>query len=67
MCVMFSCVFVTFPYGCLDQVWNFIALMPDLCLFPTYFLTKGWTIHSKREGKDQDKNMKQTYSLSEFS
>ena len=29
--VMFSCVFVTFAYGVLDQVW-----IPDLCLLP-YF------------------------------
>ena len=24
LCVMFSCVFVTFPYTVLDQVWYFI-------------------------------------------
>ena len=33
-CVMDSCVFVTFPYGVLDQVWYLIVSNPDLCLFP---------------------------------
>ena len=35
--VMFNCVFVTFPYGVLGQVWYLIAPIPDLCLL-TYFL-----------------------------
>ena len=30
--VMFSCVFATFPYGVLGQVWYLIVLFPDLCL-----------------------------------
>ena len=30
--VMFSCVYVTFTYGVLGQVWYFI---PDLCFIPT--------------------------------
>ena len=34
---MFSCVFVTFPYGVLGQVWNLIVLIPDLCLL-SYFV-----------------------------
>ena len=29
--VMFSCVFVTFPCGILDQVWYLIVSIPDLC------------------------------------
>ena len=29
--VMFNCVFVTFPYGILGQVWYLIVLIPDLC------------------------------------
>ena len=29
---MFSCVFVTFPYGVLGQVWYLIVSIPDLCL-----------------------------------
>ena len=29
--VIFICVFVTFPYGILDQVWYLIVLIPDLC------------------------------------
>ena len=31
-CIMFSCVFVTFPYGLLGQVWYLIVSIPDLCL-----------------------------------
>ena len=30
--VMFSCVFVTFPYGVLHQVWYLIVWVLDLCL-----------------------------------
>ena len=35
--VMITCVFVTFPYGILGQVWNLIVSIPDLCLL-LYFL-----------------------------
>ena len=35
-CVMFYCVFVTFPYGGLSQVWYLIVSISDLCLL-TYF------------------------------
>ena len=35
--VMFSCVFVTFPYGILDQVWYLIESIPDLCLLPNLY------------------------------
>ena len=41
MCVTFPCVFVTFPYGILGQVWYLIASIPDLCLL--YFLTMNET------------------------
>ena len=35
--VMFSCVFVTFPFGgVLGQAWYLIVSIPDLCLL-TYF------------------------------
>ena len=34
--VMSSCVFVTFPFGVLSQMWDLIVSIPDLCLFP-YF------------------------------
>ena len=43
--VMFSCVFVTFPYGVLDHVWNLIVSIPDLCLLP-YLLSS--TEHEKK-------------------
>ena len=39
LCVMFACVFVTFPCGVLCQVWYLIVLIPDLCR-PTYLLSK---------------------------
>ena len=32
VCVMFSCVFVTFPYGVSGQVWYLIVSIPDFCL-----------------------------------
>ena len=37
MCVIFSCVFVTFPYGVPGQVWYLIVSIPDLCLL-LYFV-----------------------------
>ena len=30
--IMFSCVYVSFPYGVLGQVWYFIVLISDLFL-----------------------------------
>ena len=32
LCVVFSHVFVTFPYGVPGQVWYFIVSIPDICL-----------------------------------
>ena len=32
LCVVFSCVVVTFPYGVTGQVWNLFVSSPDLCL-----------------------------------
>ena len=32
--LMLSCVFVTFPYGALGQVWYLIVSIPDICLLP---------------------------------
>ena len=32
LCVMFYCVFVTFPCCVLDQVCCLIVLIPDICL-----------------------------------
>ena len=34
--VIFSCVFVTLPYGVLDQMWYLIVRIPDFCLI-AYF------------------------------
>ena len=36
--VMFSCVFVTFPYGILGHVKYLIVSIPDLCLLPYFGL-----------------------------
>ena len=33
LCVVFSCVFVTFPYGVPGQVLYLIVSIPDLCVF----------------------------------
>ena len=44
LCVMFYCVFVTFPCGVLGQVWYFIVSIPDLCLL-TYFIKKAFIMH----------------------
>ena len=32
LCVMFPCVFVTFPYSVPGQVWYSIVSIPDICL-----------------------------------
>ena len=34
--VTFNCVFVTFPYGILGQVWYLIVSIPDLYPFLTF-------------------------------
>ena len=40
LCVMFYCVFVTFPCGVLDQVWCLIVSIPDLCLLSYFYMIK---------------------------
>ena len=37
LCVMFYCVFVTFPCGALGQVWCLIVLISDLCLLSYFY------------------------------
>ena len=37
LCLMFPCVFVTFPYGVTGQLWYLIVSNPDLC-FLLYFI-----------------------------
>ena len=44
LCVMFSCVFVTFSYGVLGQVWYLIVSIPDFCLL-LYFQRKEDAMH----------------------
>ena len=41
--VMFSCVFVTFIYSLLGQVWYLIVSIPDLYLLP-YFSMKRYLV-----------------------
>ena len=36
LCVKILCVFVTFPFDVLEQVWYLIVSISDLCLLP-YF------------------------------
>ena len=43
LCVVFSCAFVTFPYGVPGQVLYFIVSIPDICL---PLLTKLNNFHS---------------------
>ena len=46
LCVMFSCVFVTFPCGVLGQVWYLIVLIPDFCLLPYFHIGQIWVENS---------------------
>ena len=41
--VNFSCVFVTFPYGVLGQIWYLIVSIPDI--LPLVFLSLYWLIY----------------------
>ena len=34
LCVMFSCVLVTFPYGVTGQAWHLLVLIPYICVLP---------------------------------
>ena len=38
--VICYCVFVTFPYGVMVQVWYLIVSIPDLCLLLYFYETK---------------------------
>ena len=40
LCVMFSCVFVTFPYGVPGQVWYLTVSIPDIYLLPHFKLNE---------------------------
>ena len=53
LCVMFSCVFVTFPYGALGQVWYLIVSIPDICLLPYFnYNAQAFTLNSTRATRD---------------
>ena len=49
-CVVFSCVFVTFPCAVLGQVWYLIVSITDLCLLPYcyYFSQISQQLHTSR-------------------
>ena len=47
MYVMFSCVFVTFPYGVLGQVWYLIVSIPDIFIFSHFLDYQQWKVTSK--------------------
>ena len=51
--VMFACVFVTFSYGFLRQMWYLIVLIPDLCLLP-YFYIYGFDYDCTMVGQASD-------------
>ena len=57
LCIVFSCVFVTFPYGVLGQVWYLIVSIPDLCL-PLYFYFIGYLHFLKTLKKRLNLNIK---------
>ena len=40
--VIFKCVFVTFLFGILGQVWDLIVLIPDLCHLLYFKRTLGY-------------------------
>ena len=40
LCVMLYCLFVTFPYGVLGQVWYMIVLIHYLCLLLDFYMDK---------------------------
>ena len=42
--VMLNCVFVTFPFGILGQVWYLVVLIPDLCCL-SYYVVLGTQAH----------------------
>ena len=42
--VVLNCVFVTFPFGILGQVWYLIVSIPDLCSL-SYFHTVRIVLH----------------------
>ena len=39
--VMFSCAFVSFPYGIPGQVWYLIVSIPDLCFLSHLYFFRG--------------------------
>ena len=64
LCVMFSCVFVTYPCGVLGQVWYKIILIPGLWLltyFPSEMIAKlKYTQNTAQQNKDQTLNPHKT-------
>ena len=44
--VMFYCVFVTFQFGVLCQVWCLIVSIPDLCLYSYFYVVHLLQVYS---------------------
>ena len=58
--VMFSCDFVSFPYGVTAKVWYLVVSIPDICLLSYFLSQKLLTIElsnnmvcAARKGSDQ--------------
>ena len=50
LCVIFPCVFVTFPYGVSGKVWYLIVSIPDRCLLFYFHWSILYEEHSKKRG-----------------
>ena len=61
--VMFYCVFVTFPYGTMGQLWYFIVLISDLCLL-LYFVQYMVSNVQKRNNRLKEIRFNTLYSSS---
>ena len=44
--VRFSCVFVTFQYGILGQMWYLVVSIPDLCVLPYFNMPMFFSVFS---------------------
>ena len=75
LCVMVSCVFDTFRYGFLGQVWYLIVSIPDLCLLYikcssalTFVEIDSWTMVARKIlYQDMVHNLKHIMSMYNYS
>ena len=53
LCVMFPCVFVTFPYVVSGRVWYLIVSIPDICLLLTFkYIRVSFQLYYESNGMD---------------